>query len=43
VFGWYNEVDTNEKEAMVAYVIALLWNLPVWARNNTKDFVYNTW
>lgn len=28
---------------MVAYVIALLWNLPVWVGKNTKDLAYNTW
>jgi len=28
---------------MVAYVIALLWNLPLWTGKNTKDLAYDTW
>jgi hypothetical protein len=43
VFEWYSELDTNEKEAMIVYVIALLWNLPAWTGKNTEDFAYDTW
>jgi hypothetical protein len=43
MFGWYSELDKKEKEAMLAYVIALLWNLPVRTGKNTEDLAYDTW
>jgi hypothetical protein len=38
----YSELDTKEKEAVVAYVIALLWNLLVGTGKNTEDLAYDT-
>jgi hypothetical protein len=43
VFGWYSELDTTQKEALVAYVITLLWNLPLGSGKNTEDLAYDTW